>query len=809
MLSRSSPQFAAAVKRGTNAAPPFLPILPKNESPTPSDLGYSSPTHPVPQDSMLLSPSGITLPPSSSLASSLTPSLTNGLSNSLSSLHSSNLASGNLQSSLQTTLQNSLQTSIQNSIQTLKNYPYHPLSSLILAAQLHPQLPPLNPQYSFLSLSMNQSLVSKQNGEEGAAAENQEENNNKADLQVIPNDSSSSSKYPGTYEPAPYSNREEDDDEREPGELVIKEDPSEDEEGETGSANVSSSANFENRRASYFADAALASSHLSRYDIKPDVDRMTLDRLAAHERAMAAVSAGPTSPAVSRSPPVGALPHSISSLHSVLDSVNSSLTRNQFEQTVAGASDLLNSPNIGSDLRCPLCGIYSNSRIEALHHSQKLCPFLIQVSSAQEGLQNVLINGLASKLQSMASTSAAAGLPQSYAQHYPAMQHYQTMKYSPRSSYKDEESGSDADIMGNNGQLVADADENSRDGRKVRSRSHIRGEHLNILRPIYLSNPRPKKEEIIAIADRLNFPARVVQVWFQNARARDRREGRAIPAHPKSSCSSSLGQGLCNTDDGMYSVASNSLLNLRAAYGEVSSQHSYGNNIANNIEVSIPAISSVSPALTTSVVTSSAQQPNSYPSLLNSIQQGEGMYTSPSSHSGIGSPAIVADDAQDSMPLDLSTKRQISPESNNDSLKTALNKLPALSEITSPSASSTGTQSPSIVSSHSPPAREVHQVSDVTYSSPSFKRVEAHKDSVSFTAVSSSSSVPFPSQNQFPSMPVSTQQEDSPSKLAQILQNAKLGIPTAMYAGENNERSEKRLRVSKNHHNCNLTSWPY
>ncbi|KAK2575446.1 hypothetical protein KPH14_011182 [Odynerus spinipes] len=66
-------------------------------------------------------------------------------------------------------------------------------------------------------------------------------------------------------------------------------------------------------------------------------------------------------------------------------------------------------------------------------------------------------------------------------------------------------------------------------GRRVRARSLIDDEQLAVLKGYYAINPRPKKEEIIMIANYINFPIRVVQVWFQNSRARDRRESK-IPA---------------------------------------------------------------------------------------------------------------------------------------------------------------------------------------------------------------------------------------------------------------------------------------
>ncbi|KAJ8980222.1 hypothetical protein NQ317_010219 [Molorchus minor] len=66
------------------------------------------------------------------------------------------------------------------------------------------------------------------------------------------------------------------------------------------------------------------------------------------------------------------------------------------------------------------------------------------------------------------------------------------------------------------------------DGRKVRVRSLISEEQLKVLKDNYKLNPRPKREDLEKIASSIGFPVRVVQVWFQNTRARDRREGRLI-----------------------------------------------------------------------------------------------------------------------------------------------------------------------------------------------------------------------------------------------------------------------------------------
>uniref|UniRef100_A0A1B6C531 Zinc finger protein 1 n=2 Tax=Clastoptera arizonana TaxID=38151 RepID=A0A1B6C531_9HEMI len=83
-----------------------------------------------------------------------------------------------------------------------------------------------------------------------------------------------------------------------------------------------------------------------------------------------------------------------------------------------------------------------------------------------------------------------------------------------------------------------DGDTFDQDGRKVRVRSQISEDQVIILKQHYTINPRPKREELSKIADRVSLPVRVVQVWFQNNRARDRREGRLvqIPYVPNPSC---------------------------------------------------------------------------------------------------------------------------------------------------------------------------------------------------------------------------------------------------------------------------------
>lgn len=82
---------------------------------------------------------------------------------------------------------------------------------------------------------------------------------------------------------------------------------------------------------------------------------------------------------------------------------------------------------------------------------------------------------------------------------------------------------------GSNGNL--NASNSSGDERKVRVRTLISDEQLAVLKSFYHKNPRPKREELERISSKIGHPFKVVKVWFQNSRARDRREGKPV-LHP-------------------------------------------------------------------------------------------------------------------------------------------------------------------------------------------------------------------------------------------------------------------------------------
>lgn len=66
--------------------------------------------------------------------------------------------------------------------------------------------------------------------------------------------------------------------------------------------------------------------------------------------------------------------------------------------------------------------------------------------------------------------------------------------------------------------------------KRARFRSVLSDDTVRILKTEYELNPKPSKREIIELANRVDYPPRVVQVWFQNTRARDRRLGRLPPS---------------------------------------------------------------------------------------------------------------------------------------------------------------------------------------------------------------------------------------------------------------------------------------
>ncbi|KAK3910055.1 Zinc finger E-box-binding homeobox protein zag-1 [Frankliniella fusca] len=201
-----------------------------------------------------------------------------------------------------------------------------------------------------------------------------------------------------------------------------------------------------------------------------------------------------------------------------LDRILASVSANVMTKSFRPAS----SPGGGlggglGDQQCRHCHRAFASPIDLHQHERYLCSAR-EAAAESDGLSE----GLAAKLEDVAghpvkessgaAAGAGAGAPQQQQHH----------------------SGSEDELT-----------DHDQDGRKVRVRSQITDSQLAILKPHYAANPRPKRDDLIRLADMVKLPQRVVQVWFQNTRARDRREGRIIngPSAPSSVTGAPAGPG--------------------------------------------------------------------------------------------------------------------------------------------------------------------------------------------------------------------------------------------------------------------------
>ena len=84
--------------------------------------------------------------------------------------------------------------------------------------------------------------------------------------------------------------------------------------------------------------------------------------------------------------------------------------------------------------------------------------------------------------------------------------------------------------------------------KKSRARSNYTEEQLSVLKSCYSVNQMPRREELMQIAEAIGHPYKVVKVWFQNYRAKERKEGKVVgpvgvvkyPTPPPSTASSQL-----------------------------------------------------------------------------------------------------------------------------------------------------------------------------------------------------------------------------------------------------------------------------
>ena len=90
-----------------------------------------------------------------------------------------------------------------------------------------------------------------------------------------------------------------------------------------------------------------------------------------------------------------------------------------------------------------------------------------------------------------------------------------------------------------------DPSERAAGEKKSRARSNYTEEQLSVLKSCYSVNQMPRREELMQIAEAIGHPYKVVKVWFQNYRAKERKEGKLsgavkYPTPPPSTASSQL-----------------------------------------------------------------------------------------------------------------------------------------------------------------------------------------------------------------------------------------------------------------------------
>lgn len=215
-----------------------------------------------------------------------------------------------------------------------------------------------------------------------------------------------------------------------------------------------------------------------------------------------------------RSSPVNNSEGDLEAVKRILETVNATVTKQflhanmqKFSSSPSGSSCASASSPIPDDkqkqedeeIECRHCGKIFQNRIDHHQHERYLC----------ENLQKS--EGLAAKLEEVASVKGEDNICSGSED--------EDVKECDEEIERNEDGGIT---------ITTTTQEGGIDGRKVRVRSLIADEQLAILKHHYLMNPRPKREELAKIADKIGFPVRVVQVWFQNTRARDRREGRLV-----------------------------------------------------------------------------------------------------------------------------------------------------------------------------------------------------------------------------------------------------------------------------------------
>ncbi|XP_049870034.1 zinc finger protein 1 isoform X2 [Pectinophora gossypiella] len=198
--------------------------------------------------------------------------------------------------------------------------------------------------------------------------------------------------------------------------------------------------------------------------------------------------------------------------NTILESVNASVTKQFFRVNMEKLSPVSGNvcPSIESpppshvivkedpdDVhRCMQCNATFSNKSELLDHEKVLCGSLFR---KHEGLpaqiaETVALNRLEAEMRASIQSGVSASEDEDYT----------------REEREDKMSLHDND-------------------RKIRVRTALSEEQQVVLKQHYSENPRPNRDEFKKIAQLIGLDNRVVQVWFQNNRARERRMTQSVP----------------------------------------------------------------------------------------------------------------------------------------------------------------------------------------------------------------------------------------------------------------------------------------
>ncbi|RVE48116.1 hypothetical protein evm_007176 [Chilo suppressalis] len=195
-----------------------------------------------------------------------------------------------------------------------------------------------------------------------------------------------------------------------------------------------------------------------------------------------------------------------SGFNTILESVNASVTKHFFRANMEKLSPISGNvcPSIGSPPtphiivkeepedahRCTKCNATFNNSTDLLEHEKVVCGSLFRKHEglAAQVAETVALNRLEAEMRASIQSGVSASEDEEFS----------------REERDDKLSLQDND-------------------RKIRVRTALSEEQQAILKEHYSVNPRPNREEFKRIAQKIGLDNRVVQVWFQNNRARVRR----------------------------------------------------------------------------------------------------------------------------------------------------------------------------------------------------------------------------------------------------------------------------------------------